>query len=126
MTKFKQIIKTSYFLLRVKPYRTPPPSNIQSSATQESCGVVFIFFFCIIFLQYIFFQLKNSFSFSCQSRSIFFLYVFIYRNVIPRNLNSLLRPDVAVLTLAVWFTSEEYAEFLKFNLDKHIFLKRVF
>ena len=46
---------------RVKPYRTPPPSNLQSSATQESCGVVFIFFFCIIFFY-------NSFFFNWKIR----------------------------------------------------------
>ena len=42
----------------------------------EMCGVVFFFFFCIFVLQYGFFQLKNSFSFFCQFRSIFlFLYI---------------------------------------------------
>ena len=33
----------------------------------------------------------------------FIPYYCIYRNVIPQNLNSLLRPGVAVWTLAVWF-----------------------
>ena len=32
----------------VKPYRTPPSSNIQSSATQKCCGVVFFFCFSVL------------------------------------------------------------------------------
>ena len=42
----------------VKPYRTPPFSNMQSSATQKCCGLVF--FSVYFFLTIRFFSLKNS------------------------------------------------------------------
>ena len=85
-------IKCQLFSLPVKPYRTPPSSNIQFSATQKCCGVIFFFFFCIFFLQYVFFQLKNSFLFFCQFRSIFLF--FIYRKMIPQNIIYLVSVDV--------------------------------
>ena len=64
-------------LFPVKPYRTPPSSNIQFSATQKCCGVVYFFFFCIFYFTIRFFQLKNSFSFFCLFlfRSNFFSYL---------------------------------------------------
>ena len=82
---------------------TPSQQHPVFSNTGKLWGGFHFLFLYNFFLQCVFFQLKNSFSFSCQSRSIFFSYVFIYRNVIPRNLNSLLRPDVAVWTFDVWF-----------------------
>ena len=64
----------------------------------------FIFFFCIIFFTIRFFSIeKFVFILLSIQINIFFLYVFIYRNVIHRNLSSLLRPDVAVWTFDVWF-----------------------
>ena len=43
----------------VKPYRTPPSSNIQYSATQKFCGVFFFFFFCIFFYSTFFFSIEK-------------------------------------------------------------------
>ena len=41
----------------VKPYRTPPSSNTQSSATQKCCGVVC--FFCIFFYNNFYFSIEK-------------------------------------------------------------------
>ena len=86
------------FRFTVKPYRTPPSRNIQSSATQKCCGMAFFSFFLYIFiLQYSIFQLNFL-------RVKYFIpYYCIYRNVIPQNLNSLLRLVVAKQPFAVWF-----------------------
>ena len=84
----------------VKPYRTPPSSNIQSSAKQNVVGWFFFLVMYNFLLQYnFFFQLKNSFFGNLN----IILYYCIYRNVIPQNLNSLLRLVVAKWTFAVWF-----------------------
>ena len=44
----------------VKPYRTPPFSNIQSSATQKCFGVIFFSFFCIVIFTILFFSFEKS------------------------------------------------------------------
>ena len=96
----------------IKPYRTPPSSNIQSSATQKCCGVVF--FFCIIFLYSTFFFNWKIRYFACE---IFYpLLLHLYRNVIPQNLNSLLRLVVAKWTFAVWFHAIIVDNFVSLSL----------
>ena len=84
----------------VRPCRTPPSSKIQSLATQKCCGVVFSFSFCIIFFTIRFFSIEN---FVILRFKYFIPYYCIYTNVIPQNLNSLLRLVVAKWTFAVWF-----------------------
>ena len=84
----------------VKPYRTPPASNIQSSATQKCCRMAFFFFFCIIFFTIRFFSIEK---FVILRVKHFIYYYCIYRIVIPQNLNLLLRLVVAKWTFAVWF-----------------------
>ena len=71
----------------VKPYRTPPSSNTQSSATQKCCGVVYFVFFCIIIFTVRFFF---NWKFIILCVKCFILYYYIYRNVIPQYLNSLI------------------------------------
>ena len=43
----------------VKPYRTPPSRNIETSATLKCCGVVFYFFLCIFFFTICFFSIEK-------------------------------------------------------------------
>ena len=93
-------------LVPVKPYRTPPSSNIQSSSTQNYCGVVSFFFFCIYFFTICFFSIEN---FVILRVKYFIHYRCIYRNVIPQNSKSLLRLVVAKSTFAVWFHAILYA-----------------
>ena len=54
----------------VKPYRTPPSSNKQSSATQKCCGVILFLFLYIFFYNiYIFFNCKISYFVSLNTAS---------------------------------------------------------
>ena len=84
-------------VLPVKPYRIPPSSNIQSTATQKCCGLVSfsLYVFTVRFFlieKFIILRVKYVIPYYC-----------IYTNVIPQNLNSLLRLMVAKWTFAVWF-----------------------
>ena len=108
---------SSYFFLNpvfkifpVKPYRTHPSSNIQSSATQKCCGVVFFFFFCIFFFTISFFSIEKFVILRVKN---FIPFYCICRDVITQNLNSLLRLVVAKWTFAVWF----HAKFSESELE---------
>ena len=90
------------FLNPVKQYRTPP--SMTTYNLQQNRNVVrwlsFSFFCIIFFLQYVFFSIEK---FVILSAKYFIPKYCIYRNVIPQNLNSLLRLVVAKWTFAVWF-----------------------
>ena len=86
------------------PYKTiqntPFKQHTIFSNTEMLCGG-FLLLFLYIFLQYVFFFNWKSGFHSFINLDIFFFY--IYRNVIPQNLNSLLRLVVAKRTFAVCF-----------------------
>ena len=115
LTKHKTNNKS---IVPVKPYRTPPSSSIQSSATQKCCGVVFIIFFCTIIF-YNTFILIEKFVIFCVK--YFIPHYCIYRNVIPQNLNSLLRLVVAKWTFAVWFHAVSPVEVYSGRRHVHAF-----
>ena len=87
---------------RVKPYRTPPSATYNLQQHRNVVGWFYFPLLCIFFFVTIclFFQLKK---FVILRVKYLIPNYCIYRNVVPQNLNSLLRQVVAKWTFAVWF-----------------------
>ena len=92
-------------VLRLSPRKTIQNTPFQQHTIFSNKEMLWGGFFCYSFSVYFFyitffFQLKDSFLFFCQ---FWYFFLYIYRNMIPQNLNSLLKLVVAKRTFTVWF-----------------------